>query len=238
MYLEEAIKAGVRAGLLDTMISAPAIIKSFNPTLQTVTADIAIQRIVDGVDKNYTILIDIPIVFPTVQGFHITLPIKKGDEVLVIFADRCIDNWFERGGIQKQAEHRSHHISDGFAIIGINSTPNKITNYDPDNMVIRNTANNQKVTLEAGGNIVIDTVKDVNINCVKANIKASSSVAIDTPATTISGTLDVGGAITSAVSTTAPKIIAGTSLTVEGKEMSKHTHGGVQTGPSSTGVPN
>lgn len=238
MYLEDAIKAGVRAGLLDTMVSAPAIIRSFNPTLQTVTADIAIKKIVNGVDEKHTILIDVPIIIPTIQGFHITLPIKAGDEALIIFADRCIDNWFKDGGVQKQAEHRAHHISDAFAMIGINSTPNKIAGYDPDNMVIRNTANNQKVTLEAGGNIVIDTVKDVNINCVKANIKASDSVNIDTPATTITGTLDVGGAITSAVSVTAPKLIAGTSLTVAGKEMSKHTHGGVQVGPSSTGVPN
>lgn len=235
MYLEEAIKAGVRAGLLDTMVSAPAIIQSFDPETQTITADIAIQRIVDGKDENYTLLIDIPIIFPTVQGFHITLPIKKGDEALVVFADRCIDNWFKDGGIQKQAEHRAHHISDGFAIVGINSQSNKITGYDSDNMVIRNTENDQKITLKASGDIEVDTPKDVNINCANANIKASSSVKIDTPATTITGTLDVDGAVTSKTSVTAPDVLASASLIVAGKEMGEHKHTGDSGG--TTGPP-
>ena len=243
MNLQDAIKTGVRAGLLNTMVSAPAIIKSFNPATQTVTAEIAIKRIVDGENVSYPLLLDVPVILPTVQGFHITMPIKAGDEALVVFADRCIDNWHKLGGTQKQAEHRAHHISDGFAIIGVNSEPNKITGYDAENMTIRNTSNNQKITLKASGDIEVDTVKDVNINCANANITASASVKIDSPSTEITGLLKVGGAVTMdatlAVSTSVStaSVIASTSLAVAGVEMKGHKHGGVQTGTGVTGVP-
>ena len=224
--LEKAIKAGVGAALIDTMVSMPGIIKSFDPTTQTVSADIAIMRIVDGQNVKYTLVVDIPIILPSVQGFHITMPIKKNDECLIVFADRCIDNWFTNGGVQSQLEHRVHHISDGFAIIGVNSTPGLITSYDPENMVIRNTDNNQKITLKSNGDIEVDTVKDVNINCTNANIAASASVKIDTPATTITGTLTVQGDVT------APKVTAD-SVIGGGKVLEGHTHTGNLGNPTS-----
>lgn len=233
MLLEEAIKAGVRTGLLDAMVSAPAIIKSFDPSNQTISAEIAIKRIVDGADEKYPILLDVPVMSISVQGFHITMPIKVGDECLIIFADRCIDNWFTKGGIQKQAEHRNHHISDGFAIVGINSTPNVIKSYDAENMVIRNDANNQKITLKASGDIEVDTNKDVNVNCVNANITASASVKIDTPTTTVTGDLIVSKSATVGTIVNVPSVNASSSLVVAGKEMSGHKHLGNAGQPTS-----
>lgn len=235
-YIEEAIKSGVKAGLLNAMSAMPAIIKSFDAAAQTITAEVAIMRIVEGKNEAYPVLVDIPILVPSVQGFHITMPIKPGDECLLIFADRCIDNWFTSGGIQPQLEHRAHHISDGFALVGINSAPNAIPGYSASDMVIRNTANDQKVTLKASGDIDISTSKNVNVNCSSATVKATA-VTIDSPTTKVTGALDVTGPITSAASVTAPMVTGSTNVIMGGISGTAHVHGGVQTGLGTTGTP-
>lgn len=55
---------------------------------------------------------------PRAGGFVLAFVPKKGDECLVIFADMCIDGWWQAGKVQNQAEVRRHDLSDGFAIFG------------------------------------------------------------------------------------------------------------------------
>lgn len=228
-YIEEAIKAGMQAGALTFMSAMPAIVKSFDAEAQTVEADIAIMRIVEGENKPYTLLVDIPILLPTVQGFHITLPIQPGDECLLIFADRCIDSWFTEGGIQPQQEHRVHHISDGFALIGVNSAKNVISDYSAEHLVIRNTTNSQSLTLKADGSIDITTDQPVSIK--------ASSVLIDTPEATFTGKVSVAGEVTSAVSVTAPTLVGTSDVKAGGISGKTHTHGGIQPGSGTTSPP-
>ena len=153
--LEQLVKTGVRRGLLGTFVSYPALVESFNPVDQRITAQVAIMQIINGVDTPLAILVDIPIVLPTVQGFHITMPVKMGDEVLLVFADRCYDSWFNTGKVSVQTEHRVHSPSDGFAMIGINSEPNVITDYATDAVEIRNTEGDQKIRLDRLTNLKV-----------------------------------------------------------------------------------
>jgi hypothetical protein len=67
---------------------------------------------------NLPLLINVPIVFPASGGFLLTLPLAAGDEVLVVFASRCIDSWWQSGGVGRPMEARMHDLSDGFAIPG------------------------------------------------------------------------------------------------------------------------
>lgn len=72
-------------------------------------------------------LLDCPVVFPSGGGVSLTFPLQVGDEVLVIFASRCIDSWWQLSGVQGQAVMRMHDLSDGFVIPGPRSQPNKYT---------------------------------------------------------------------------------------------------------------
>ena len=65
-------------------------------------------------------------VFPGGGGWSITFPVSKGDEALVVFASRCIDDWWQSGGVGIQPDLRMHDLSDGFAIIGPRSQPRKL----------------------------------------------------------------------------------------------------------------
>src|ERR1019366_1339884 len=110
---------------------------------------------------------DVPIVFPSAGGFTITLPITVGDEVLVIFSSRCIDGWWQNGGIQAPIEFRMHDLSDGFAIPGPKSLPHVIPNISTTGAQIRNNAGTTYVEISANGQIQLVSPSQVNI---KANL--------------------------------------------------------------------
>jgi len=107
----------------------PGIVQSFDGK-NTVTVLIAIkEKILQNDmtidDVSYPMLVDVPVIQQRSGGFKATMPIKKGDECLVIFADMGIDWWWQSGGVQNKTEDlRRHDLSDGFAIFGPWSKPN------------------------------------------------------------------------------------------------------------------
>lgn len=45
----------------------------------------------------------------------------------MIFADRCIDFWWQNGGVQEPVDDRVHDLSDAFCIVGPQSQAQKIS---------------------------------------------------------------------------------------------------------------
>jgi len=133
-------------------VSAPGIIQSFDANTQTCTVQLALREEVTKEDytkewMNLPLLLDVPIVIPSAGGYSLTLPIKKGDECLVIFSDCCIDAWFSNGGIQNQIEKRRHDLSDAICIPGLYSQPNVIPNYSTTSTELRNISGTSKISL-------------------------------------------------------------------------------------------
>ena len=99
----------------------PGIVQSYNPSNNTIEVQPAIrERIIqeDGkiVYMQLPLLINVPVAFPRTADYGISFPIKKNDEVLVLFADNAIDNFWEKGSVQNPVESRRHDLSDGIAI--------------------------------------------------------------------------------------------------------------------------
>lgn len=166
----------------------PGIIQKFDPVTQTAEVQIAIREKVRKIDLteewvNLPLLLDVPIVIPRAGAFVLTMPIKPGDECLIIFADMCIDAWWSNGGIQNQIERRRHDLSDAFAIPGTWSQPNKLVNYSVTSTQLRN---------EAGTTYV--EVKENEINLVAATIKINGhNFAEHTHDDADTGTVMTGG---------------------------------------------
>lgn len=120
------------AGRLSRLWTAlPGIIQSFDPDAMAVTVQPAVRSLVRDeqgaqVEADLPLLVDCPVQFPSGGGCTLTFPVTQGDECLVVFASRCIDAWWQSGGIQNQAELRMHDLSDGFALLGFRSQPRVI----------------------------------------------------------------------------------------------------------------
>lgn len=105
-------------------VSSPAIVQSYDAETRTVSVQPAIRARYTDVDKRaqfvqLPLLINVPVVFPSAGGYMVSMPIHQGDECLVVFANRAIDNWWLNGGVQNPVEQRVHDLSDGIAIFGL-----------------------------------------------------------------------------------------------------------------------
>lgn len=114
-----AIKAAFDAFQGDVWTALPATVSAFNAAAVTVSAQPTIQAQIhqpDGTWVNTTLplCLDCPVMFQGGGGFVWTFPLAKDDEGLLVFASRCIDSWWQSGGVQNQAELRMHDLSDGF----------------------------------------------------------------------------------------------------------------------------
>jgi hypothetical protein len=72
------------------------------------------------------VLSDVPINHHGGGGITVTHPHKKGDEGVILVADRAIDAWHQNGGEQGAVDARMHSLSDGVYIPGIRSDPRKL----------------------------------------------------------------------------------------------------------------
>ncbi len=155
---QEAMRA-VQQGLQASMWTClPAFITKINLAQMTIEAQPTIQGRVTNEDGSQEfvdlpLLGDVPICFPRGGGFSMTFPMKIGDEVLIIFASRCIDAWWQSGGIQQPIETRMHDLSDGFAVLGNTSQPNVISDISSDDLEIRNDDGTVYLSLGADGKI-------------------------------------------------------------------------------------
>lgn len=175
----------------DIMISlnchAISTIQSFNSSKQTVTATINYQRTYFNTDPNtgqyvrrlvnYPILVDVPVVILGGGKSALTFPIQQGDQALILFNDRSIDNWAAGARSGPVSSSRTHNLADGLALVGLNS----ISGYDADN-----------VTLD-GGAALIQIKNDItNLKTILDDlITAINAMTVSVPFTP--GTFGVSG---------------------------------------------
>lgn len=222
----------------------PGMIEKVNLAQMTCEVQITIKAQITNPDAStewvaLPLLVDCPLVFPCGGGFTLTFPVTPGDEVLVVIANRCIDAWWQSGGVQVQADLRLHDLSDGFALPGPRSLPNVIPAISSSAVQLRNDVGTAFMEIQADASIRLKTPADLKLEVAGDLIG------------TIGGdlTLNVAGAIniTSGGDTTvtAPTIklvgnvqASGGGLTHNGTNVgSGHRHGGVATGINNTGTP-
>lgn len=218
-------------------VSMPGIVQSFDPGTVTAIVQPAIKGYEpdsNGVNQSTTLplLVDVPVVFPRGGGCTLTFPVKAGDECLVIFADRCIDFWWQNGGVQEPVDDRVHDLSDAFCIVGPQSQAQKISGINTGAAQLRS---------DDGS-----TFFELNPGTQKIKIVAPGGVEVVTPLAdfsekvTIHGLLTwMGGMIGSIASGVASTITGAVefigSVKANGKTIDNtHTHGGVQRGSSDT----
>lgn len=137
--------------------SIPGTIESFDPSTQTaiVIPSVKMRIIIDGEENfiDYPPIINVPVCFysVSVKGFCITLPINKGDPCWLSFAQRSIDNWHERGGVQPPEEgisSRHHDLTDAVAIMAPVPLAEVFSNLELNGLEIRNRAKTSRVTIK------------------------------------------------------------------------------------------
>lgn len=177
------------------------VIDSFDPTNQRARVQINIKgrrRVDDGESVKLTPymlspLIDVPCHIPQGGGFCLTFPVKKGDECLIVFTERDISNWKEFGGIQEVSLPRFFDRNGAVAIIGFNSLPNSIQNYNNEDVQLRDAAGEQSVTLKANNDILLKSPTKIILDAPETNITQKLTVGADA---SFAANVDITGNLT------------------------------------------
>lgn len=190
-----------------------------------VDIQLAVNRVfTDNVEYEIKPLYDVPVVLLHGGGGIITVPVKTGDTVMVMFSERSIAEWLGSDGSAPTTplDKRRFSLSDAIAIPGLFTTKNGLTP-NPDDVQIRfgttsislrnnngnidiNTESNVNIT--AGGNAEV-TATNVNVHASETNLgdggqqiarvgdSVEVSITSGSSSGTWSGTITSGGTNTS-----------------------------------------
>lgn len=137
--LEDVVAEGIRAKIACIHTAAPGTIQKYDRDNQSASVQLVVrgrridQRTRERSTYVHRPIVNVPVVFPGGGGSSLTFDLKKGDPVLVIFAERDISRWLA-GGAQdvEPVDPRRHALGDAFCIpqvyplAGLERDPNAV----------------------------------------------------------------------------------------------------------------
>lgn len=206
---QTSILAALQGWQSDIWTALPGVIQNFDTASMTCEVQPSIQARVtdpDGSTRWVSLpkLVDCPVVFPSGGGCTLTFPLKVGDECLVIFSSRCIDAWWQLGGVQKQLIYRMHDLSDGFVLPGPKSLPRAIPAISTTAVQLRSDDGQAYVEINpTSHDIIVETSADLTANVsgtttfnvtgnVVVNTDSSASVNAATSANVTAPAINLG----------------------------------------------
>ncbi|MDD3310945.1 MAG: Gp138 family membrane-puncturing spike protein [Pseudodesulfovibrio sp.] len=248
----EAVRVAMDGRLSELWTAMPCIVESYDAEAETITAQPAVRGRVLQPDGSETLvalplLVDVPAIFPGAGGFTLTFPVKAGDECLVVFASRCIDAWWQSGGVGNPLETRQHDLSDGFAFVGPRCRARALDGVSTENVQLRTDDGKASVTMRPDYTIVAaNPAASVSLTPAgEVAAVATARISLRAPdviiaANSLSMTNLEGGAVaanivgdinqTGSITSSGDHEAGGVSLV-------HHVHEGVEAGGDNTGEP-
>lgn len=220
--LTEILDSSISYHLDDLHTMLPAKIITIDYTTRKVSVQPLIKkRKRDGDNdakglQDMAIIQNVPLVTPCSKLAMLSIPVKVGDEVLIGFFERSVDNYLYGDGtapIDPQ-DYRKHDYNDAVAIIGLNTFKSAIGLHPEDTVLMMNVGTGQecKLSLKPSGDVVLDTPTKFIVNAtgnVEVNTSADAIVnasgnmtatiggdtIIDCGQTTITGEVRIDGGL-------------------------------------------
>ena len=108
----------------------------------------------------YPLLLDCPFVCLYGGNTGLSITPKVGDECIILFNDRSIDEWWSSGQSAPLSTNRLHSLSDGIAIVGVRSSPKALKNFGDDPTLF-----NDKTIIKVSKKVTIQN-ESKNLNTV------------------------------------------------------------------------
>lgn len=236
---EQALAAAISAGM---RVSIPGIIQSFDADAVTCVVLPAVkgyepESAGGGNSASLPLLVDVPVIFPRGGGITLTFPVKAGDECLLVFSDRCIDFWWQNGGVQESIDSRMHDLSDAFAFVGAQSQAKKISGISTSAAQLRTDDGAAFIELDPGSHAVNVTTSG------KLTASAQGGTEIHSPEIVLNGNVTINGNLSQGMgdgggtATMLGPVNVTNDVSAGGISLQMHKHGGVETGGGQTGGP-
>jgi len=245
--LEEILKLSFQSNARNMYTAMPCIVLTVygegknqqidvQPTVNTLYKD--------DTDKEHTVIMGVPVIFPASRTSMLSFPINVGDTVLCVWSSRGIDNFkIGTGRPTRPTDYRKFDKRDAIAIPGLfpfskalnDPAKRNLAHSTRDAVLTHNigTSGECEVRLKESGDIQLNTPNNkVIVNCKDAVVNATT---VDVNATSM--TVDVANSTWSGSITHTGDYDQTGNYTLNGIVINTHKHPGVMAGPSSTGAP-
>ena len=191
-------------------------IQSFNPLNQTAQVTInytkSFLQISDvgntsTLTPSYPTLLECPCIVLGGGGGYLSFPIASGDECLVLFNDRDLDNWFMGSSSSPPNTGRLHAFTDAVCLVGLRSMPNVLIDYQ-----------GSAVTLQYEGNTIQIKSSSVLINLSPADVPFIAGTSLELDVTGKCKVTNETGELLSALQTLFTDIQTATTNTMFGPQ--------------------
>lgn len=237
--------------------SEPAVILRIDHDAMTVDVQPIIKRLYeDGTSEESPTILSVPIMMPGTQESLISLPVKVGDSVMLMYAQKDMDQWSISDSNQPTAAatQRTFDAQDAVAIPGLYSSPRSLNrtsirkwplNHNDLVMTMNiGTGSEVQLALTQTGNVLISTDNKVHVQSKEFLVDSetvtinANTAEVTAQQTTVNGDATVNGNanMNGNVTITGDTTISGI-LTLAGINMNTHVHPGVMAGPSVTAGP-
>jgi hypothetical protein len=158
MTTEELLELVLDTRQRELHTAMPGRVESYDADTQTcdVLPQLKIQR-PDG-EGGYTtcdlpVLPHVPVCFQRTTNFFMSFPLQKGDFVLLVFSERAIGNWRQKGEASNPGDLRMHSLAGAVAIPGVYPTSGALENADGTNMVLgADDGGDSRIEIKPSGN--------------------------------------------------------------------------------------
>jgi len=152
---------------------------------------------------NYPTLVDCPAIILGGGSTALTFPVQAGDQCLILFNDRDLNNWFAGARSGPVASARMHSFSDGIALIGFQ----QVSAYDDAHALLTN--GNAELGIGADNGLV----RIANDSTTLGTILIQLITALQTLLTSMEGATPSNVAATIGGGPTGPSGVANLALT-------------------------
>lgn len=167
----EALEDYVTGRLMETRVSLPAVVESYDSESRSIQARPLIKvKYTDGQELEFPLINDVPVVFPRTQDFIFSFPLRKGDGVTLLVSDHALETWKGSKGQEPAGydDPRLHNITDAVAIPGLFPLSASNPGTDPDSVQI--VFKEAEVTIKPTGDVTIKSPTKVIIDAPQAEL--------------------------------------------------------------------
>jgi len=139
--LAQVLVEALESRLADIHVALPARIEAYDAATQTADCKPLIKRALrlsetEELVESLPVVPGVPVLFPRAGDWFLSLPLKKGDTVLLVFCERSLDQWLEKGDEVDAGDLRLHGLDGAVAIPGVYSSKDKLANVHEKKIVL------------------------------------------------------------------------------------------------------
>lgn len=152
------LKGAINNQLEDLHTCMPAKIESFDPVKMKATVTPLFKRVFKGQKPvNMPPIVEVPVSGLLAGGFVIRPPYKTGDLVLLIFAQRALDNVMAAGNEADPEISRMHALDDAIVVGGLMPFSQSLPGGHAQDLLIGTANLSAKITISPEGLISISS---------------------------------------------------------------------------------